>query len=101
MPPSPWGRLQPEPSISPPSIPHTYLKLNDMLLRLQWGQVGAGWTGWGQEAKAGQCEASSPIPPGTQVPCLPPLGASDHVLRQAAPTLLRELPLTLLEPMRE
>lgn len=77
----------------PSSLP--YLELNGMFLGLQWGQVHAGWMGWGQEAKARKCEASSSIPPGTQVPCLPPLGASDHIFRQAAPMLLRELPLTL------
>lgn len=57
--------------------------------------------GWGQEAKAGQREASSSIPPGTQVPCYPPLGASDHIFRQAALKLLREVPCTLLGPMQE
>lgn len=77
----------------PPSS--TYLELNGMLLGLQWGQVRAGWMGWGQEAKARKCEASSPIPPGTQAPCHPLLGALDHVFWQAAPMLLQELPLTL------
>ena len=86
------------PPLSPPPIPPTYLKLNGMLLRLQWDQVHAGWVGWGQEAKARQCEASSSIPLGTQVPRHPPLRSSDHVFGQAAPVLLRELPLTLLGP---
>lgn len=57
--------------------------------------------GWGQEAKAGLREARSSISPGTQVPCYPPLGASDDIFGQAAPMLLREVPCTLLGPMRE
>lgn len=96
-----WAGFSPKLPLPLPSIPHNHLKLNGMFLRLQRGQVGAGWTRWGQEAKAGQCEASSSIPLGTQVPCHPSLGPSDQVLGQAAPMLLRELPLTLLEHMRE
>lgn len=81
-----------------PLIPYTYLKLNGMLLRLQGGQALAGWVGWRQEAKARQCEARGSIPTDTQVPCHPPSAASDHVFGQAAPVLLRELPLTLRGP---
>lgn len=95
-----WAGFTHNPPLSPPSIPYIYLKLNRMLLRLQWGQFGAGWMGWGQEAKARKCESRSSIPPGTQVPRHPPLGASDHIFRQATPMLLRELPFTLLGPMR-
>ena len=57
-----------------------------------------GWVGWRQEAKARQCVARSSIPTDTQVPSHPPSAASDHVFGQAAPVLLRELPLTLWGP---
>ena len=50
------------PPLSSPLIPHTYLKLDGTLLRLQGGLVLAGWVGWRQEAKARQCVARSSIP---------------------------------------
>ena len=86
------------PPLCLPLIPYTYLKLNGMLLRLQGGQALAGWVGWRQEAKARQCEARSSIPTDTQAPCHPASAASDRVFGQAAPVLLRELPLTLRGP---